>query len=161
MLIYLLAQKAKFPAKFLKECHGPMLLHSRCWLQISIFLQADRPHFFLHGWRRHVCRNCTGHLVLQIRELPARYESNKTRKRTTNQTKHKPQANAPTKNQPKNKQASWHQATRVSHAKVRREKKSETWGSQLAKGLSVHQDNPLSKVSLAERHGAVALLKQR
>ena len=25
--------------------------------------------FFLHGWRRHVCRGCTGHLVLVNGEL--------------------------------------------------------------------------------------------
>ena len=30
--------------------------------------------FFLHGWRRHVCRGCTGHLVLVKKELLARLQ---------------------------------------------------------------------------------------
>ena len=35
---------------------------------LTIFLTIFEV-FFLHGWRRHVCRGCTGHLVLVNGEL--------------------------------------------------------------------------------------------
>ena len=82
-----------------------------------------------------------------------------TEQKTTNHPNNTKQN--PTRNpKPNNRkgQTSWQHATQVGHAKVRREKKSETWGNELAKGLSVLQDNPTSKASVAECYGAVALL---
>ena len=49
---------------------------------------------FLHEWRRHVCRDCTGHLALRIIELLARKEepgktsrNNQTPNQKPNKTK--------------------------------------------------------------------------
>ena len=79
-----------------------------------------RPVFsFFAWWRRHVCTNCTGHLVLRMSEIPAR---NETSNQQPNQTK--------TKTQQREKQASWQQATHASHAKVRRERRAKHGQSQ-------------------------------
>ena len=45
---------------------------------------------FLHGWRRHVCRDCTGHLALVERELLARLDkgTNKSNQKPTNKQTH-------------------------------------------------------------------------
>ena len=79
---------------------------------------------FLHGWRRHVCRECTGHLVLLEGESSAR-----GRKPTPTKTKHK-QTTKQTNNQP------GQDATQVGHAEVKQNKRGETRGVKLSKTAS-------------------------
>ena len=40
--------------------------------QFDRFDDFEEHIVFLHGWRRHVCRDCTGHLALVKKELLAR-----------------------------------------------------------------------------------------
>ena len=80
-------------------------------------LSTQSTIFFLHGWRRHVCRDCTGHLALAKRELRA-----KMRNRRKPQAKHqKPntkQHNQHNPNRPRSKLA-------CSSRRSRRPEKSE------------------------------------
>ena len=72
---------------------------------------------FLHGWRRRVCRGCTGHLVLVKRELPARLRFRKPPENTS-KTNTNPNHNHP-KATPKEKTATWDVAQKAVSAKLR------------------------------------------
>ena len=67
----------------------------------STFLPCSGTLRILHGWRRHVCRNCTGHLALRILELQARKKETDNRTENNQPPKqHKTKPNT----QPKTKQ---------------------------------------------------------
>ena len=69
--------------------------------------------FGLHGWSRHVCKECTGQLVLLVNESPARVgQQPKTTKAPTKQ---------PNKTQTTNSKAG--RETQVSHARVKQQVK--------------------------------------
>ena len=64
-------------------------------IEDSLFTRSRHPwrlwqgwpvSFFLHGWRRHVCRECTGHLVPLEGESPARQKQTSKNQTNSNQT---------------------------------------------------------------------------
>ena len=58
---------------------------SRKEITASLRLGNEFRQDFLHGWRRHVCRDCTGHLALVKRELRARLQKQRTTNKNQNQ----------------------------------------------------------------------------
>ena len=64
-------------------------------------LSGYPPCFFWHGWRRHVCRGCTGHLML-VKRVTIQVAVEETPSTDTEEPKPKPPNNTTTKQQTKN-----------------------------------------------------------
>ena len=72
---------------------------------VAFFTRPWARGFFWHGWRRHVRRDCTGHLALRISELPARKETTEPKQKATNKTQTRQQTHKP--NQTNGRRTSW------------------------------------------------------
>ena len=64
-------------------------------------MRGDCRSLFLHGWRRHVCRGCTGHLML-VKRVTIQVAVEETPSTDTEEPKPKPPNNTTTKQQTKN-----------------------------------------------------------
>ena len=83
------------------HCEQLPLVSGQCKQSSSV-----SKSIFLHGWRRHVCRGCTGHLMLvkrvtiqvAVEEAPSTNTNKPPNPQTTQRTKEKQTKNQPPKN---------------------------------------------------------------
>ena len=83
-------QCGNLPCKWRGKMDWPQLASripcSLALATLGVCGRAGLSLFFLHGWRRHVCRECTGHLVPLEGESPARQKQTSKNQTNSNQT---------------------------------------------------------------------------
>ena len=89
LLLFGTSRKRLFQKQLLEGCLSFCMLERN--LEVAAVCDlATVPGVFLHGWSRHVCRECTGHLVLHMNESPA-LRVRKQHKQTTKTNPQTPQ----------------------------------------------------------------------